>query len=72
MNASAINPSSFSGTSRVSLMNQEKYSLTIFPSFCLHPMMEWESPLYLCNCMKLVKKGTLVGQSSKYSLARVF
>ena len=56
MNAPAISPSSCLGMSRVAFVNRAKYSLTVSTSLCLHPIMECESPVYLCSCMKLVKK----------------
>lgn len=57
--APTISPSSFPMMSRVAFLNLTKYSLTITPSFCLHPMMEYEFPLYFCSWMKLVRKGYL-------------
>lgn len=55
MKALTINPSSCPSTSSVALMNLVKHSRTVSPSFYLQPIIECESPLYLCNCIKLVR-----------------
>lgn len=56
MKAPAIRPSSCPVNSNVAIVNLLKYSHNVSPSFFLQPMIECESPLYLCNCMKFDRK----------------
>lgn len=57
--APTINPSSSPRMSNVALMNLVKYSRTISHSFCIQPIIEYESSLYLHSCMKFVRVGLL-------------
>lgn len=56
MKAPTIRHSSWLGKSNVALVNLVKYSLTVSFSFCFQAMIKCESPSYLLNCMKFVKK----------------